>query len=348
MKKILLVITILLFSFCSITPQTSDEDRQVTYIESDGAYIPVLITGVKSKKTIIFVHGGPGLSGQFYFYMPFLQDLSTHYRIVYWDQRGAGGSRGKISATSITIPQFVKDMDAVYQFVKLKYPDTEIYVMGHSYGGMVGAAYSAMYNDKVKASILLSPAYNIRSITYAISPLMLEFIKSRLEDPKASEKEKAEWLKAEKFYKNNPRITASQFLKHVQWTSKRDDLLGLRQEKQFTYEIIPTLLFDNIVENTEFIQERIRILEKLQANKESERELSSDPVFGLEKITHPVFVAHGKLDYIVPLSTVKEGYDKIGSPSKEFYEMQNSTHAIILQPGEMELFEKVVQFIEKY
>ncbi|MGL5955210.1 MAG: alpha/beta fold hydrolase [Brevinema sp.] len=324
--------------------------RYVQYIESDGAFLPVVMTGTNTKKIILFVHGGPGLSGMFYFYMPFMQKLSQKYKVVFWDQRGAGGSRGNISKNSITISQFVKDMDVVYNYIKALYPDSDIYVMGHSYGGMVGGAYTSKFHDKIKASIFISPAFNIKSASSDMSTLMLQFINKLLTHDLSPNSRKL-WNEALQFYQNNPNLKASDFVEHLKWTALRDRVLGIPQEEEFERSIIPILIQDNIVENLNFLQERNQILQALAQNSEHNRELSTDPEFNLKSISHPVFVAVGIWDAIVSSQTSIQGYDSLNNgspnPSSILYYMPNTSHFAFVQPIKDQLLERILLFIDQ-
>ncbi|MGL4677529.1 MAG: alpha/beta fold hydrolase [Brevinema sp.] len=308
------------------------------------------MTGPDSKKIILFTHGGPGLSGIFYFYIPFMQKLAQKYKVVYWDQRGAGGSRGHITKNSITIPQFVKDMDTVYTYIKKLYPDSDIYVMGHSYGGMVGGAYTSKFHNKVKASIFVSPAFNVKSATKDMSTLMLQFI-NILQDYNLSEKCQKQWKEAKQFYESNPKISASNFIEHLKWATLRDAILGLSEESEFEKNIIPILIQDNVIENLNFIQERNQILQALAENNENDRELSTDPEFNLKYITHPVFVAVGTLDIIISPQTSIDGYHSlnngIANPSSVLYYMTNTTHFAFAQPIKEQLLERILLFINQ-
>jgi len=349
MKYILTLITVFFLSSCAINPLPSN-NREVQYIESNSAYLPVVMTGPETKKIIIFVHGGPGLSGMVYFYMPFLRKLAERYKMVFWDQRGAGGSRGHVSENSINIPQFVEDMDVVYRFVKNKYPNSEIYILGHSYGGMVGGAYLTKHWKKIKGAMFVSPAFNVKSVAYTISPLMLSFINETLQG-ELTRKDRQDWEKAKRFYTDNPRILATQFTEHAAWAGKRDEYLGLPEENEYQNNIIPTILQDNIVENLDFVQERDRILRALDKNGEADRELSTDPVFNLGKVTIPVFVAVGKLDLIVPTKTSITGYNSLnnGTPAtdSQLYEMEHTTHYGFVQPKRDQLFDEIITFMNK-
>lgn len=344
MKKTILLV--LLLSMCSITPQ--EKSRKTYFVESADASIPVFYLGPDTKKIILFVHGGPALSSVYYYYMAFFQRLAQHYKIFFWDQRGSGGSRGAITKESITIPQFVEDMDVVYTSIKVLYPNSDIYVMGHSYGGLVGGAYSSFYNDKVAASIFVSPAFNIEEINKMISSIMIDCI-GQILTMSLTTKNKKYWEDAKSFYQKNPLIGASTYIQHSKYVSAIGAIKGLGHMFSYIKENADNFFADGILEDFNVFTHMSQILKALEANGEEQRDLSTDPDFGLAKITHPVFMSTAELDLMVPASTSIDGYNHLNggvpNPASERISYAFASHNAFLQSVQDDLFDKITNFI---
>ena len=348
MKKLIILSLVLLLNSCTTTPES--KDREVYYVQIEDAYLPVYTLGTKTntEKIILFVHGGPGLSSVFYSHMPFFQELAKEYKIFFWDQRGAGGSRGHSDKSSMSIPQFVKDMDVVYNSIKAKYPNAKIYVMGHSYGGMVGGAYVTQYNDKVEASLFIEPAFNVGQINGIASELMLSNITEYLKTP-LDKKEKKYWTEAKLFYENHKKINARIYVTHAGYVSAWDKAHGRNEMGEYTKSYLGDFMIDNILEDLSVLIQLQQVLIQLEDNGEDDRNLSTDPVFGLTKITRPLFLVTSEQDFMVPPVTSIDGYNHLNggvpNPKSEHISYPNASHDPFVQPVKDDLFDKVTNFM---
>ena len=102
---------------------------------------------------LILLHGGPGLSetGLFRYFNAPLEKIFT---VVCWDQRGAGKSfRRDIPRASMTVEQFVSDLDELVGAVCERLGKTKVAIFGHSWGSVLGVLYAARFPDKVAAYV---------------------------------------------------------------------------------------------------------------------------------------------------------------------------------------------------
>jgi proline iminopeptidase len=96
----------------------------------------------------VLVHGGPGLSLT---YLAIFDLLASPTRqIVSYDQRGSGRSTAPADG-DFGIEAQVSDLDAVRTWTGAQ----QITVIGHSWGGYLAAAYTAMHPSNVAALALL-------------------------------------------------------------------------------------------------------------------------------------------------------------------------------------------------
>ncbi|MGL4366898.1 MAG: alpha/beta fold hydrolase [Brevinemataceae bacterium] len=293
-------------------------DRKAYYVLSDGARIPVYENGLNTEKIILFTHGGPGFSGVIYYHMPFFKKLAQSYKVIFWDQRGSGGSRGHIDKSSITLPQFVKDMDVVYQSIQVRYPKSKIYIMGHSFGGLIGGAFVSRFNNKVPASIFVAPAFNVEQMTKTISPLMINWIQDYLNSPNINEQMRSFWTAQLNFYQQNPILGVDQFNRHLSNTSAVDMVDGNTEPIDYVKEaVFKDFVSDNILDSLDFFQQSFRVLTALGDNGEGSRNLSTDVQYGLAGITTPMLLFTGGSDFVVPKETSIDGYNKLnnGTPN---------------------------------
>ncbi|MCB0569683.1 MAG: alpha/beta hydrolase [Phaeodactylibacter sp.] len=123
----------------------------IRYLEVEGVKTRYIETGLEQvRKLVIFVHGAPGSSNNFFQYLAD-SALLQEARLVSIDRLGYGESGLGHSVTSIAA-QAQQVLAVREQFQA----DTVILV-GHSYGGPIVGKYAMDYPDKLTAAVLLAP-----------------------------------------------------------------------------------------------------------------------------------------------------------------------------------------------
>jgi pimeloyl-ACP methyl ester carboxylesterase len=100
----------------------------------------VVIRGKNANNPVLlFLSGGPGgtETGWNRLWIPQLED---HFVVVNWEQRGAGKSAGLLLSdwSHMTPQQYVADALQLTQFLRQRFHQDKIYIVGHSWGSMVG------------------------------------------------------------------------------------------------------------------------------------------------------------------------------------------------------------------
>ena len=124
------------------------------FFDVDGQSVEVKGDKVVHKPVIFVVHGGPG--GNHLGFKPNLDKLTHDAQLVYIDQRGCGYSE-EDRTDHYTLEQNVEDIEALRQYLGLD----KIWILGHSYGGMVAMSYGIKYQAHLEGLILAttSPSY---------------------------------------------------------------------------------------------------------------------------------------------------------------------------------------------
>lgn len=108
------------------------------------------VYGDADLPTVIVVHGGPG--GDFTS-LKSLRALSDEYRVVFYDQRGAGLSPRE-NPEGHSIDLFLNDLDGIVDaFSNVG----QVRLIGHSWGGMLATAYISAHKDKVSHAVIAEP-----------------------------------------------------------------------------------------------------------------------------------------------------------------------------------------------
>jgi proline iminopeptidase len=103
---------------------------------------------------VILIPGGPGSSHGVF--LPWFDDLSGNFKVVYFDAFGRGKSSWAKNIEEYSLQKDVDDLEGLRQalgFVKWS-------VIGHSYGGIVAQAYGLRYPDSVAKLVLVDTLYD--------------------------------------------------------------------------------------------------------------------------------------------------------------------------------------------
>lgn len=134
------------FENTNINPVIKDVDfkgKNFRYVEvSDNLY---------KKPTIIFIHGAPGSSDN---YFQFMRDekLAATFDMISVDRLGYGYSDFGNAETSM------KTQAESLASILVEYGETPTYLVGHSFGGPVAAKAAVLYPKYVQGILLLAPA----------------------------------------------------------------------------------------------------------------------------------------------------------------------------------------------
>ncbi|MBW2493372.1 MAG: proline iminopeptidase-family hydrolase [Deltaproteobacteria bacterium] len=97
---------------------------------------------------LVIAHGGPGMDQNYL--LPQMEELAKQHRLIFYDQRGTGGSSPEIDPAAITIEQFVDDLDEIRKAFDIE----KMNLLGHSWGGLLSMYYATTHPDKMKTLIL--------------------------------------------------------------------------------------------------------------------------------------------------------------------------------------------------
>ncbi|MFC1716836.1 alpha/beta fold hydrolase [Candidatus Poribacteria bacterium] len=164
----------------NLVPMTVDEDTALPSIFVNGTQLHAEAFGDIHNPIIVFLHGGPGSD-----YRAFisqigrenasrypeervytgggLSQLQDEYYCVFYDQRGAGLSP-RFDKGEVDFDMYVEDLDAVIDYYlqekkqQTDMEDSQVILMGWSYGGLLATGYINQHPERVKDVILYESA----------------------------------------------------------------------------------------------------------------------------------------------------------------------------------------------
>jgi pimeloyl-ACP methyl ester carboxylesterase len=154
------------FTFSIKDKQGHDVDRSIASLEKvnlGGQEQWILLRGMDiTKPVILFLHGGPGTSNMCLL-RKYTDELEQHFIVVTWDQRGAGKSYKAINPhSSMTIDRFVLDTGELTQLLCHRFDRQKIFLVGHSWGSLIGIFSIQKYPDLYHAYIGIGQIVNMQ------------------------------------------------------------------------------------------------------------------------------------------------------------------------------------------
>lgn len=124
------------------------------HVDINGVQQGMVIRGKDvTNPVLLVVHGGPGLPDYFLTrsYPIDIEDLVT---VVWWDQRGTALSYSPdIPPETMTVEQFIDDTLAVTDYLRGRFGQDKIYLLGHSWGTFIGIQAVARAPERYDAYI---------------------------------------------------------------------------------------------------------------------------------------------------------------------------------------------------
>lgn len=117
-----------------------------------------------ANPVLLFLHGGPGMV-EFFMEHDYPTGLETHFTMVWWEQRGAGMSfSSEIPPETMTMAQMISDTIEVADYLRNRFGQQKIILLGHSWGAYLGIQVAARAPDRFRAYVGMAQiAHQLRS-----------------------------------------------------------------------------------------------------------------------------------------------------------------------------------------
>ncbi len=307
MKKILRLsfnlYFLIAFTFTLKAQSSTVETDTLMDVELNKSFQKVLIQSKDLNNPImLWLHGGPGGTAMFSSYY-YTKSLMNHYTIVNWDQRGAGLSyREDIDTTSISEEQIILDALELTKYLIKKYNKEKIFILGHSFGSVIGMHLAERYPEYYKAYIGMGQVVDFKKSVNISYNWLVDTLKS-VDDKKSLAKVQRTGL---------PDI----------WLIRKYG--GEMHTKVDKNEIIKNspLYYEGYLDN------RYKALKFTRKYMNKFASKTPKPVNKIKKLTIPVYFFVGKYDYVPACvsEVTKDYFAKIEAPKKGLILFQKSAH----------------------
>lgn len=265
----------------------------------------------QANPVLLFLHGGPGsteLPAARYFGL----ELEKHVTVVHWDQRASGKSRNSDpNLNDLSISTYLHDAIALTHHLRERFQQEKIFLLGHSWGSMLGIQLILNHPELFKAYVGLGQSVDIsRAEEYSHKWVCQQASRE------GNEKALAQLNQISPPYG----VDVSEVFVQRKWLnhyggSIEQDAAGVTK----MYLTSPEYSLSDVLRLQSSAD---RLLKHLWHEM-----IEIDLIAEASVVDVPVFFFAGCNDHHTPSSLVQEYFDNLMAPSKKLFWFENSGHA---------------------
>ena len=286
------------------------------------------------------LHGGPGGNGAVYNLGLASRTIEKEAAMVYWDQRGQGASRGAYSPSGVDIGAIIEDTVILVDVLHERYgDDTEVYLFGHSWGGLLGTAallQTDLQND-IAGWINSDGPHDLPLLNRYLIDMLSEIALEEI----AAGRFLDEWTDALKaIHKMDvDDLSLSDISTLNQMAYEAELRIGeLRYDEEYTLSELSTYLFNPPVAALAQLFTSYWTAVLLM------EEIETTSLTGLDAIEVPTLLLWGAYDFVVPPQLGLDQLDAIGRDNASLVLFGHAGHSpMINQP--VEFAEAILDFV---
>lgn len=314
-----------------------------TSVNVNGTDIGMFIRSKNADNPVLlFLSGGPGIS-DYFLSRQIDTGLEDVFTVCYMDYRGTVLSyNDKVKKKDCTTEQYLKDIDAVTDYLRGRFDQDKIYLLGHSFGTYMGLLTAQREPGKYKAYFAMSQnADQARSELLAFQTMKQMYIdKNDQKMVRALEKYEIDSVTSSK---------SDDFSWLSQWFAapERDTAmheLGVGTMRDM-HSVITGIFFPTLRCRDYKVNERLDIW-RGKAFVRDARVVTDGSRFNafesVPRLQIPIYFLAGRYDLTCCYSIQHEYFEAVKAPVKEFYTFENSAHSPLYEEPE-----KAIQIIKK-
>lgn len=300
-------------------------------VKSGGTELYIRVRGQDiNKPVLLYLHGGPGeANGPLLFQAYAGPEFEKHFIVGYLHQRNTCMSP-EAPVKTLTIGQFVEDVDHIVRFLRDKFHKEKIFLVGHSFGGGLGFLYLLEHEENIEKFVSAGGAFSTAAIDENGFRSVMELAK------------KADDAYAVKRLKEIGAPPYETFMEGMVWR-----MLAMRILSEMNEGIGKNLDMSKVMSVTGIEKSDPDWMRKSMtiANTMWKELGTIDLENRVQKIGVPMLMITGAKDIMVPFHILEKGYQNYGG-DKENLILKKSNHMMFVD--EPDLFvSKVIEFFKE-
>jgi pimeloyl-ACP methyl ester carboxylesterase len=282
---------------------------------------------IKSKDVthpvLLYLHGG---MPDYFLTQKYPTGLEDYFTVVWWEQRGSGLSySANIPPESMTLEQMISDTKEVTNYLRKRFGQEKIYLMGHSGGTFIGLQVAARAPELYHAYIgVAQMSYQLKSERLAYEYMLQQF------------KEKGNKKMVRKLESAPVTLTDGISDSYLSLRDKAMHSLGVGTTHDMN-SVITGIFLPSLTNRDYTLIEKVNMWRGKSRNGVSilwDTILATDMTTEVPEIDIPVYFFHGIYDYTVSYILAKDYFEKLKAPLKGFYTFEQSAHSPLFEEPE--------------
>ncbi|MGV3479656.1 MAG: alpha/beta fold hydrolase [Sphingobium sp.] len=279
----------------------------------------------RANPILLFVHGGPG-AVEMPIAWSFQRPWEDFFTVVQWDQRGAGRSfllnDPKAIAPTLKPDRYRDDTIELIELLLRKYGQRKVFLMGHSWGSIVGLSVAAKRPDLLHAYIGMGQVIDFREN----ERVGYEWTLKRARE--TGNAEAVRELEAIRPYPGPGAFDIAKMTTERKWSVHYGALAAGRDNADFYFRA-PRL-------SPEYTPADRKAWDDGSAFTITTMfpQLADVSFAKLDRLDVPVLMLLGRQDYTTPSTITAQWMDRLRAPKKSIAWMEHSAHLpMIEEPG---------------
>jgi pimeloyl-ACP methyl ester carboxylesterase len=288
-------------------------------VDINGTKLWVLVRSSNPDNPVfMYLHGGPGHS--IIPWAHFATDkLTDTFTVVHYDQRGTGMSLDeKVNRNTLTMNQFMNDCLKVTLCLKKRFKKDKIYLLGHSWGSVLGMRMIHKYPQHYAGYIGVGQIVNYQD----------QILTSR------------NWMKGQ-IREHGAGIEESRVARTGYFFGDYRNLLIKYRAIIHNSDCDAKSIRFNSPYNKEFYTDELfqrGLAYSHSGGNLRESYMTADFFKEIPSVRVPVFFFCGRYDYLTSSPDVERYYKSVNAPKKNLFWFENSAHRVDIE--EPDLFQK--------
>lgn len=298
------------------------------HVEINGIDQGMFIQSKNIKNPVLlFVHGGPGMP-EYWLTQQYPTGLEEFFTVVWWEQRGAGLSYDPdIPSKTMTVQQFVDDTLEVTRYLRRRFDQEKIYLLGHSWGSFIGIQAAAQAPELFHAYIGMGQIADQLQSEQLAYEFALSYYKEISDQQMVSKLEAAPPTMTVPLPANYEAIRDAYM--HTAGIGTTHEMNSV-----ITGIFLPSLSFREYTLAEKMNLWRGKVYSRSSDFGLWESMLTTDLIQQVTELDIPVYFFHGQYDYTCAYPLAKAYFDQLQAPLKGFYTFEESAHSPLFEEPE--------------
>lgn len=295
------------------------------HVDINGTSLGMFIVGKDTSKPILlFLGGGPGIP-EYFLETQYPSGLENDFVVCYLEYRGTSLSyHPDILPETLTTEQYLEDAVGVTNYLRERFGQEKIYLMGHSFGTYIGILTASRHSELYHAYIAMSQITDQEKSEQLAYHYMLEQYQQANKTKMITEFERYPIMSDDEAYK-------SYFNSSLRDTAMHELGVGTMHNMN---SVITGIFFPSLRCTVYTPAERINIWrgKALSQASPAVADVTRFHAFlEVPTLDIPIYFLAGIYDYTCSHSLQREFYDQIQAPVKAFYTFHHSAHSPLFE-----------------